>query len=129
MSGNAALDSNAYVALRNEDVDAASVVGSFENLFLPAVVLGELLFGANASGRVAENRQKVEAFARECTLIEITGAVAERYAELKFQLRSTGRPIPDNDLWIAACCITAGVPLITRDGHFSHVKGLRVLSW
>jgi tRNA(fMet)-specific endonuclease VapC len=129
MSGNAAVDSNAYVALCSADVNAASLIGSCETVFLPVIVLGELLYGANASGRSVENRRKVEEFARECTVLEITRGVAERYAELKLRLRTAGRPIPDNDLWIAACCIAAGIPLITRDGHFSQVHSLQVLSW
>lgn len=129
MSGSAAVDSNAYVALCSGDVNAASLIGSFQTVFLPVVALGELLYGAGASGRARENRRKVIEFASKCTLLEVTGEVAERYSELRLQLRSAGRPIPDNDVWIAAACIAAGVPLITRDGHFAQLSTLRVVSW
>ena len=129
MSGSAAVDSNAYVALCSGDVNAASLIGSFQTVFLPVVVLGELLYGAGLSGRAAENRRRVAAVAAKCTLLEVTAEVAERYSELRLQLRSAGRPIPDNDLWIAAVCIAAGVPLITRDGHFAHLPTLQVLAW
>ena len=129
MNGSAAVDSNGYVALCSGDTDAASLIGSFQTVYLPVVVLGELLYGAGASGRPAENRLRVGEFAGKCTLLEVTREIAERYAELRLELRSVGRPIPDNDLWIAATCMVAGVPLITRDGHFAQLAGLRVLSW
>jgi tRNA(fMet)-specific endonuclease VapC len=107
----------------------ASLIGSCETLFLPVVVLGELLYGAGASRRVEENRRTVGEFAEKCVTLEVTQEVAERYSELKLQLRSAGRPIPDNDLWIAAICIAAAVPLITRDAHFAGVSALRLISW
>lgn len=129
MSGSAAVDSNVYVALCSGDVEAASLIGSFQSVCLPVVVLGELLYGAGASGRAAENLRRIHEFAGKCMLIEVTGEVAKRYSELRLQLRAAGRPIPDNDLWIAAACISAGVPLMTRDAHFAHVPALRVVSW
>jgi tRNA(fMet)-specific endonuclease VapC len=129
MNGSAAVDSNAYVALCSSDVNAASLIGSFHTVFLPVVVLGELLYGAGASARAAENRRKVDEFAGKCKVLEVTVAVAERYSELRLQLRHVGTPIPDNDLWIAATCIVEGVPLITRDGHFGHLSMLQTLAW
>ena len=128
MSGSAGLDTNAYIALRAGDADAISLLNSVQR-FLPVVVLGELLFGAGASGRAEQNRQLVEEFASNCTLLEITARVASRYADLRVQLRTAGRPIPDNDVWIAAACLDSGIPLITRDAHFSCVPGLTVLGW
>lgn len=129
MTGSVAVDSNAYVALCNGDVDAASLIGSFQIVFLPVVVLGELLYGAGASARSAENRRRVAEFGAKCSLLEVTAATAELYSDLRLQLRAAGRPIPDNDLWIAATCLEAGLPLITRDSHFAQLPALQVLSW
>lgn len=129
MTGSAAVDSNAYVALCNGDVRAASVIGSFPTICLPVVVLAELLYGAGVSARAAQNRRRVEEFAAKCDLLEVTRKVGEQYAGTRMHLRAAGRPIPDNDLWIAAACLVAGVPLITRDGHFSHVPTLQIVTW
>lgn len=129
MTGSAAPDSNAYVALCAGDAEVATLLGALPEVLLPVVVLGELLYGAAHSGRPDSNRERVLAFAAECRLLEVTPAVAERYAELKLALRHEGRPIPENDLWIAATCLMAGVPLITRDRHFDPVPGLEVVSW
>lgn len=129
MSGRAAIDSNAFVALCNGDVQVASLIGSLKSVSLPVAVLGELLYGAGASSRSAENLRKVREFAQKCVLLEVTAEVAERYAALKLELRIAGKPIPENDLWIAALCLESGVPLITRDGHFAHLTTLSVVSW
>jgi len=40
-----------------------------------------------------------------------------------------GRPIPDNDLWIAAVALQHRLILVTRDGHFSNINGLIVEFW
>lgn len=46
---------------------------------------------------------------------------AERYAMILGTLRKKGRPIPTNDIWIAACAMQHGAKLLTTDRHFSHV--------
>lgn len=129
MTGSAAVDSNVYIALRSGDRSAAAVLGSLETVCLPVVVLGELLYGADNSSRQQANRVLVEDFAALCVTLEVSAAVARCYARLRSGLRRQGRPIPENDLWIAATCIEAGVPLITRDGHFAAVPGLRTVVW
>jgi len=129
MTGSAAIDTNAYAALTHGDEAATDLIASFDPLFMPVVVLGELLYGAGASGRSAENRQNLADFVAECSILDITPGVAEQYALLRVQLRAVGRPIPDNDAWIAATCLAAGIPLITRDAHFAHVPDLEVVSW
>jgi predicted nucleic acid-binding protein len=39
------------------------------------------------------------------------------------------KPIPVNDLWIAALCRQHGHDLLSRDQHFDQVTGLRRISW
>jgi tRNA(fMet)-specific endonuclease VapC len=129
MSGSAAIDTNAYIAVQRGDLAAAALLGSFTTLLLPVTILGEMVYGAAASARAARNRREVDQFAANCTLVETTAEIAERYAELRLHGRTIGRPIPDNDLWIAAACLVSGVPLITRDAHFAHLPLLNTLAW
>jgi tRNA(fMet)-specific endonuclease VapC len=129
MSGNCAVDSNACIALCRGDAGVASMLGSADTVYLPAVVLGELLYGAAATGRPEANCALMLEFASKCELLEVNAEVAERYSELKLELRQAGKPIPDNDLWIAALCLTAGVPLVSWDRHFAELSALQVLSW
>jgi len=54
---------------------------------------------------------------------------AHQYGIVKELLRRKGRPIPENDVWIAATALLHGLPLVTRDAHFAHVDGLVVEVW
>jgi tRNA(fMet)-specific endonuclease VapC len=54
---------------------------------------------------------------------------AERYGDLKAELARLGKPVPDNDLWIAAIARQYDLPLATRDTHFTHVPGLQTAAW
>ena len=52
-------------------------------------------------------------------------ATADRYARVadrRFGAR--GRPIPTNDIWIAAHAMETGADLVSYDRHFDHVEGL-----
>ncbi len=62
-------------------------------------------------------------------VIDISAGVSERYGDLKQQLRAAGKPIPDNDLWIAATAIEHHLVLVTRDKHFESTPGLAVETW
>jgi len=71
----------------------------------------------------------VEEFAASCPLVGIDGATALGYGAVKTELKKKGRPIPENDLWIAACAIQYDLILVTRDGHFDPIGGLQLESW
>ena len=57
------------------------------------------------------------------------GLKAQHYAEIIFGLRQKGKPIPTNDLWIAALCRQHSLPLLSRDRHFDQVAGLNRVGW
>lgn len=129
MSGDFAVDANAYVAFAAGEPEALSLIGEAEVVYLPSVVLGELLFGAANSGRAERNRELVLGFAAECVPVDVTPAVASRYATVRLSLKKKGKPIPENDLWIAATCLELQIPLLTADAHFVEVDGLDVRQW
>ena len=54
---------------------------------------------------------------------------AEHYGDLKADLAGLGKPIPDNDLWIAAMALQYDLALATRDAHFAQVPDLQALYW
>ena len=51
------------------------------------------------------------------------------YGEIKTALRRLGRPLPENDIWIAAIAIQHGLTLVSRDAHFDHLVGLSLDRW
>jgi predicted nucleic acid-binding protein len=49
------------------------------------------------------------------------------YATVYSQLRKKGKPIPTNDIWIAAIAIQYDLTLLTLDDHFGFVEGLSII--
>ena len=62
-------------------------------------------------------------------IVPITLSVAEAYAGIDVALRRKGRPIPVNDVWVAAVALTRGAVLVTNDDHFTRVEGLVLENW
>ena len=124
MSGNSvAVDTSAAI-----DVLAGQtgilLSHSPEEILLPVPVIGELRYGALNSKRSAENLAEVERLISRCRVVDITASTAAVYARLRLTLKQAGKPIPENDLWIAALCVEHRVPLATLDRHFDAVEGL-----
>ena len=105
----------------SQTVDILATVG--QELFIPAVVIGELSYGFLKSSRRIANEQKLDEVIRllEIQIIDITRSVASKYGLIYLSLVQKGKKIPLNDVWIAACCMEVGGTLLTRDHHFNHV--------
>lgn len=94
------------------------------------IVLGELEWGVAKSSRVEENRAGLKDLLAAVQVIGLDAEVARRYGRLRAHLRSIGRPIGPNDLWIAAHALAWDVPLVTRNvSEFGRVPGLSVETW
>ncbi len=121
------LDTNAYVAFKRGDDKIVAVIQRCPDLLICTTVLGELLAGFAAGTREARNREELSVFmqsprVRTVVCGEIT---ADNYALVFAALRRKGRPIPTNDLWIAASALEQGAGLLTLDLHFAEIDGLR----
>jgi len=64
-----------------------------------------------------------------CTLLLCDEDTAHHYALIVTELRKKGRPIPQNDMWIAAIALQYDLDLLTRDAHFKEVSNLRIQGW
>jgi tRNA(fMet)-specific endonuclease VapC len=124
LSGRLLLDTNAVIALFRDDPSAKGKLKDAEEVFLPSIVLGELLYGALRSGRKEENAARCHRFAAANTVLACDAATAEEYALIENGLRVRGTPIPDNDVWISALALQHGLAVLTRDGHFGSVAAL-----
>lgn len=91
-------------------------------------VLGELLYGFLGGNQQVRNRRELSSFLDKPSVFVATATeeTSEQFAVIKEALRQTGTPLPMNDVWIAAHCLQLGATMVTLDGHFSSVPGLRV---
>jgi tRNA(fMet)-specific endonuclease VapC len=129
VSGNVLLDSNIVVALFDEEPAAERGLQSARRVYVPSIVLGELYYGAEKSGRRAENLARVDRFGATGIVLAPDIASARRYGAIRDVLRRRGRPIPDHDIWVAAIALQHDLTLISRDGHFREIEGLDIESW
>jgi len=129
MNGNRLLDTNAVIRFLNDDPALIAIVRQTDELFVSVISLGELYFGANKSKRQRENRRRVNNFIKSSTVLDCNRETAAKYGDIRAQLMEKGKPIPHNDIWIAAAALQYDLSLVTRDAHFDEIDGLRIEAW
>ena len=119
------LDTNAYSDWRREGRWAENLARA-DRVVVPSIVLGELEFGFLNGARENENRAKLRAFLNEpqVEVALVDHRTAAIYGGLLMGLRRRGKPIPTNDIWIAAQVLQVGGELAARDGHFAELPML-----
>ena len=120
------LDSNAYSLLMRGHERAAELVRNAEELLFSAVVVGELMYGFRAGSRFERNVADLRSFLESpySTLVKVGQTTADRYSRIAAALKGKGRPIPTNDVWIAAHAMETGADLVSADRHFEYIDGL-----
>ena len=120
------IDTNVYSRLMSGDTGITGTLNRYETVLISPVVIGELLDGFRGGNRDRENRAALERFcAKPRSLkISITDQTAEWFAVIKQNLKTAGKPIPLNDVWIAASAMEQGAVLFTFDTHFAAIQGL-----
>ncbi len=122
-------DTNIIVDIFRNKGNAPKKILSYTEIYLPITVCGELLYGAAISAKPVAMKKQVMDFINDNKVILPSFEVAEHYAEIRKGLKIKGRPIPENDIWIAAMATYNSNTLITRDQHFSEIDGLDVEFW
>jgi tRNA(fMet)-specific endonuclease VapC len=128
MPGKFLLDTNVIIALFSGAKSVTDRLTEAE-VFVPSTALGELYYGARKSARAAENLARIEQFAAAAQVLSCDAVTAWIYGDVRNHLRLKARPIPENDLWIAAIAIQHGLTLATRDEHFNDVDDLKRENW
>jgi tRNA(fMet)-specific endonuclease VapC len=120
------LDTNAYAAMRRGHEGVRGHIERSETVVISTVVAGELLFGFRAGARAESNIRDFEHFLSSpyVSVVPVTLATADRYGRIAASLKAKGKPIPSNDIWIAAHCLEVGGDLLSFDPHFQWVDGL-----
>jgi tRNA(fMet)-specific endonuclease VapC len=123
------LDTNALSAFVDGDAGLHKRIEHEFELALPVIVLGEYLFGIRESRHRSRYMAWLDANLALFLVLPIRAETSQRYAEVRSELKSSGRPMPSNDVWIAALARQHGYALVSRDQHFQAVGGLNLLTW
>ncbi len=120
------IDTNAYAAFKRGDPQALAVLRRAPEIGLCPTVLGELLAGFACGSQVARNRRELDEFLRTPRVrqLAIDAETAEHYAAIFSGQRRKGRPVPTNDLWIAAVAMQHGYAVFSLDVHFTEMQNL-----
>jgi predicted nucleic acid-binding protein len=125
-----AIDTNVYVAFKNNDAGVIETLSNCDLIGVDITVIAELFTGFSLGGREKKNRVELEAFldAPRVEVLQHDLETAEFYALIVKKLKTKGRPIPTNDIWIAANALKHGFALYSFDGHFHEIDGLLLRS-
>jgi predicted nucleic acid-binding protein len=104
-------------------------VARADRLAVPVIALGEYRFGISQSRYRATYERWLQDWIAAVTVLDIDEQTSHSYAAILLELKKRGKPIPTNDLWIAALCRQHALPLLSRDTHFDLVAGLRRIHW
>lgn len=128
-AGSVLVDTNVVIAYFRGDKVVHPHFAGVTPVYLPWVVLGELHFGAQRAQRRLEQLAYIHDLLKYAVVLFADQDTTEVYGQVKAELARLGKPIPDNDLWIAAVARQHDLPLATRDAHFEQVPGLKTVAW
>jgi predicted nucleic acid-binding protein len=123
------LDTNALSAAADREASALEIVARAERLAVPVIVLGEFRLGIAQSRYRTTYENWLRELISSVSVLDIDDETTHSYALIGLELKKKGKPIPTNDLWIAALCRQHSFPLLSRDRHFDLVSGLRRIDW
>lgn len=129
MSGRYLLDTNIIIALFADEVAVRNSLENADEVFISSIAVGELFYGAMKSARISENLERIHEFVANSTVLGCDVKTSRYYGEVKNQLRLKGRPLPENDIWIAAISLQHHLTLVTRDAHFQEIENLQTVAW
>src|SRR6266568_1996968 len=121
-----ALDTNAYRALDDGNAKLNSLIKTVPQIGLPVIVLGELYYGIFFGGKREKNLSNLNRFLAlpRVELLHVDETTTKLFGEIATQLKQSGRPIQQDDMWITALCKQYGYALATADKDFDAVTGL-----
>jgi tRNA(fMet)-specific endonuclease VapC len=123
------LDTNALSAAADNDPAIITHLARADQLALPVIVLGEYRYGIAQSRNRATYENWLKGLLNDSLILDVNDPTTHFYAEITFELRRKGTPIPTNDIWIAALCRQHALPLLSRDRHFDLVAGIKRVGW
>lgn len=120
------IDTNAYTAFMHADQDILDIIQLTETIAMSPIVLGELYAGFEGGNKAKKNRAELEEFldSSRVKIYPITVDTSHFFSKIYMILKKKGRPIPTNDMWIAAQALEHGCVICTYDKHFSEIDGL-----
>ena len=123
------LDTNIIAAWLKGETSVAYKIDKAKEIHIPIIAVGELYYGALYSTQVAKNIKEIKSITANYGVLQIDEETTIAYGNIKAALRKKGKPIPENDIWIAAIAKRFKLVVVTRDKHFKEIEGINIKSW
>ncbi len=122
------LDTSAYSRLLRRHAEVLDLVSAASQIFVSTISLGELEAGFELGSKAAQNRRTLGCFLEESyvEVVRVDEEIARHYGRIFARLRRAGKPLPTNDIWIAATAAACRCPVLTFDRHFLEIAELEV---
>ncbi len=123
------LDTNVLINLFHDPDSFLEELGDYDTVLLPSVVVGEFRAGLSVSKRDRAIGNLLSDYLKNpaVKVVPVSEKTTRYYANVFRELKVKGRPIPQNDIWIAATALECGSPLFTYDSHFSTIPMLQLV--
>lgn len=130
MTGSSILiDTSIIIDIFGGNTAFADRIAAHGGLYISSVVLGELYVGVNRVSNRAKHLKKLQSFLELCTVLPVDHITAEYFGQIMASLFRKGKPIPTNDVWIAATAKQHGLSLVSKDAHFKLIDDVVSVSW
>jgi tRNA(fMet)-specific endonuclease VapC len=128
MTGNKCLlDTSVIIhAFKNKNT-ITERLNAIAEIYVPVAVVGELYYGAYKSANPEKHIKQIQSFLLNCKVLSPDVVTGDVYGNMKAVLIKKGKPIPENDIWIAAMARQHNLPLFTTDNHFTEIDNLALL--
>lgn len=124
------LDTDHGVAILRGQLDVGAHVRPTTSLFVTAITVSELVYGAHKSDRPEHHLAQVDLLLDGVIVLPFDTEAARRCGQLKDILRRAGTPLSEPDLQIASIALCRALPLVTHNQrHFARVPGLTLVDW
>jgi predicted nucleic acid-binding protein len=123
------LDTNALSAFVDGAAEVGNVLRRQARAAIPVIVLGEFRYGIAESRQRAAYEAWLESQLSHFEVLPVVEETTIAYAALRVAVKRLGRPIPANDVWIAALALQHRLPVLSRDEHFDVVPDIERRSW
>jgi len=123
------LNTNIIIAWLRGETAIANKIEKAEEVHIPIIVVGELYYGATFSTHVQKNIKEIKKVTSNYNVLLIDEETAINYGNIKTALRKIGKPIPENDIWIAAIARQYELIVVTRDNHFKKINSISLQNW
>ncbi len=123
------IDTNIYSAAMRGEQRSVEVLRNTSEIGFSTISIGELFSGFKSGTKETINRKELKIFldSPRVRIFPVDEETAEFYSDVLFNLKTAGKPIPTNDIWIASVAFQQGLKLFTYDEHFKNVAGLSLV--